>query len=107
MAPNIYLLFSGLIVISYLGIENFFPGLLPNFQISHAILWIFAANILFFLFWKTWFYPTFLNPVRHLPEPKGGFPFIRFGIIHFKRPPSPKILEWINNIPNDGLFRVP
>jgi cytochrome P450 len=107
MAPNIHFLFSGLIFVSFLGIRNFYPGFLSDFHVSHAILWVFFANILLFLFWKTWLYPTFLDPLRYLPEPKGGRPFLRFAGILFKRPPSPKILEWINNIPNDGIIRVP
>jgi cytochrome P450 len=107
MASNIHFIFSGLIVATFLGVQHFFPHLLIGFQLSHDIFFLVIANILLYLFWNTWFYPTFVDPLKHLPEPQGGLPFIRFGGEQLKRPPSLKVLKWINTIPNDGLLRIP
>lgn len=89
----------------YFGIRSVFPNL--DTDLKGVVYLIVAANTILFLIWRTWIYPAFFDPLRHIPVPKGGYPGIGFGFEQFVRPPSAKVLGWLNNIPNDGLLRYP
>lgn len=46
-------------------------------------------------------YPTYLSPLRYLPSPKQAPLLQRL----LTEPDYDKLIEWINEIPNDGLIR--
>ncbi|CAG8957287.1 hypothetical protein HYFRA_00010710 [Hymenoscyphus fraxineus] len=66
-----------------------------------------ALNFLIWILWAGFIYPHFFSPLRHLPQPKGGWPIIRFGGSGFQRPAGQRFLEFIETIPNEGIIRVP
>ncbi|KAF2179552.1 cytochrome P450 [Zopfia rhizophila CBS 207.26] len=108
MALRLYFFpFATLAVIASLATQRSLLDLWLGLQLSHIVLIILGSNTLLFALWKAWVYPSFLDPLRHLPSPRGGLPLIRYGPEQFKRPPSEKVLGSLNSIPNDGLLRYP
>ncbi|OCK81565.1 putative P450 monooxygenase [Lepidopterella palustris CBS 459.81] len=84
-------------------------SLFPHFANNRP----FSAQLLIFLVlsfgcWATWLiliYPFFISPLRHLPRPKGGsYPLIGHGYLMFSRPPGNYLLEFIKEVPNDGII---
>ncbi|KAI9845089.1 MAG: hypothetical protein M1837_005093 [Sclerophora amabilis] len=81
----------------------------PDYVLSHSYVWT-AVQLFALLFsiWATWivvFYPKLFSPLRDLPQPAGG----SFLMGHFSRimkePSGAPAVEWLNDIPNEGVIR--
>ncbi|KAJ5951585.1 uncharacterized protein N7479_009998 [Penicillium vulpinum] len=67
-----------------------------NFILLHSILWaIFILEV----------YPRFICPLRSLPAPKGGYPLVGYGFSRFRKPVGSDHLQFIRDVPNNGLIR--
>jgi len=81
---------------------------IPKYLPHNPFVWTFvrtiAANLLFFLVYRIFIYPFFVSPLRHLPGPNGGLPFLGNGLVLFSKPPGQDFLKWITEIKNDGLI---
>lgn len=62
---------------------------------------------LLFSFYRTYIYPNFLSPLRHLPQPKGALPLIGHDLALFQQPPAQDLGRWIRELENDGLEFLP
>ncbi|KFH45382.1 Cytochrome p450 protein [Hapsidospora chrysogenum ATCC 11550] len=60
-----------------------------------------VACIAWLLLYHIVLYPSFLSPLRRLPSPKQA-PFRRRWL---SEPTYEQLVEWINQVPNDGLIR--
>lgn len=87
-----------------IGILEFLPQLRPTGGLGRLAFGLFLVNfgLITIYYWMIW--PFFFNPLRSLPGPKGGNPFIGFGPAQFERPPGENLRRWVKNIPNDGLI---
>jgi hypothetical protein len=61
------------------------------------------AGSLFFASYKTYIYPNFFSPLRHIPQPDGALPFIGHDLAAFQQPPAKDFGRWMREIENDGL----
>ncbi|KAJ5683057.1 hypothetical protein N7462_006222 [Penicillium macrosclerotiorum] len=64
-------------------------------------LYALAANVTLMTLWNVFIWPLFLNPLRHLPTIHG--PFIGAKVF-LRQPRGTIIVEWLKNIPNEGLI---
>jgi hypothetical protein len=62
-----------------------------------------VTELLLFSFYKTYIYPNFLSPLRHLPQPKGALPLIGHDLALFQQPPAQDFGRWMRELENDGL----
>ncbi|KAJ5756253.1 hypothetical protein N7533_005796 [Penicillium manginii] len=81
--------------------SRYLEGLNPR----DLLLLISSTILVLWVFYKIEIHPRFISPLRHLPAPKGGYPFIGYGLIRFKKPIGPDYLKFMDEIPNDGLIR--
>jgi hypothetical protein len=65
-----------------------------------------VTELLLFSFYKTYIYPNFLSPLRHLPQPKGALPFIGHDVALFQQPPAQDFGRWMRELENDGLVII-
>jgi len=66
-----------------------------------------VAEVLLFSIYRTYVYPTFLSPLRHLPQPKGALPLIGHDLALFQQPPAQDFGRWMRELENDGLVHLP
>ena len=66
-----------------------------------------VIELLLFSFYKTYIYPNFLSPLRHLPQPKGALPLIGHDLALFQQPPAQDFGRWMRELENDGLVNSP
>src|SRR6266516_3506910 len=66
---------------------------------------IFLLEFLIYQLYRSFLYPQFFSPLRHLPEPPGGsFFYGHWKTILREQGGSPH-RRWINSVPNDGIIR--
>jgi hypothetical protein len=74
---------------------------------SAYCLILLVAEVLLFSIYRTYVYPTFLSPLRHLPQPKGALPLIGHDLALFQQPPAQDFGRWMRELKNDGLVHLP
>ncbi|CAD6441612.1 7d2618ea-c7bb-4b64-8afa-f24a2cca4826 [Sclerotinia trifoliorum] len=66
---------------------------------------LYLLQFIGFVIWRVILYPFYFSPLRHLPSPKGG----SWWNGHWKRisgePTGQPMLDWIEEVPNDGIIR--
>ena len=107
---------ASLLVLSYARLE-IFSGQHVTVLLFLSMGMASAVTLIYRLF----IYPTFFDPLRHLPGPKvrllqhrwflakiiqGGLPLLGHALEQARRPPSLKYGEWIRDIPNEGLLSL-
>jgi len=80
------------------------PQYLPKHPLLYVFLRLFAIQFALVAFYKLTIYPRFVSPVRHLPHPKGARLIVGNGLNLSKLPRGSGFLEWMREIPNDGLI---
>ncbi|OJD29677.1 cytochrome p450 [Diplodia corticola] len=75
----------------------------PN--ITTAIPVLLAFNCSVWIFWLVIVYPVFFSPLRHLPEPKSGYPHYARWLVLTDKFVATEYLRWIKEVPNNGLIR--
>ncbi|KAJ8603584.1 hypothetical protein MRB53_042127 [Persea americana] len=103
---DLFLIAFVVTVLEAFGIIYFAPQLRPSGSI--AWLWVPALvlNLFIALLYKCYIYPDLLSPLRHLPGPGLGSPFIGHVVKQFSNPPGEHMRPWIDDMPNDGIIRV-
>ncbi|KAF2499486.1 putative P450 monooxygenase [Lophium mytilinum] len=85
-----------------------FPHALPQATLKSLFFILSVTNFGFYAVWRVFIYPFFFSPLRHLPGPKGisrgEYPLIGHGLSMFSRPPGGHLLEFMKEVPNDGLI---
>ncbi|KAF2810260.1 cytochrome P450 [Mytilinidion resinicola] len=85
-----------------------FPHALPEATLKSLFLIFALLNFGVFAVWRVFIYPFFVNPLRHLPGPKGiskgEYPLIGHGFTMFSRPPGGHLLRFMKEVQNDGLI---
>ena len=61
------------------------------------------VGFLIFAIYKTYIYPNFFSPLRHIPQPDGSLPFIGHDLAAFQQPPAQDFGRWMREVENDGL----
>jgi hypothetical protein len=72
---------------------------------AYALILLISALFLGSIY-KTYIYPNFLSPLRHLPRPGGALPFIGNDLA-LLQPPAQDFGGWMREVHNDGLVRLP
>ncbi|PMD41152.1 cytochrome P450 monooxygenase-like protein [Hyaloscypha variabilis F] len=80
------------------------PQLLPE-RFSRAVIRFFAYDLFLAVFYTVFIWPFFFNPLRHIPGPTSYNIFYGNGTAQFSKPPGQEMLNWVQDIPNDGLLR--
>ncbi|KAG4029847.1 hypothetical protein MFRU_014g01420 [Monilinia fructicola] len=66
---------------------------------------LYLLQFVLFAIWRVILYPFYFSPLRHLPSPKGG----SWWNGQWKRisgePTGQPMLDWIQDVPNDGIIR--
>ncbi|ODA81815.1 hypothetical protein RJ55_00320 [Drechmeria coniospora] len=70
---------------------------------AFATLWL--AQFVAWLAWSTLVYPSFLSPLRHLPQPKGAHWLFGHGKYLLSQAPGGALRDWITTLDHDGLIR--
>lgn len=82
--------------------------LAPRFSVAASYLWTFvalySASLLSNFAWTVIIWPKIFSPLRHLPHPTGDNFFIGQFPRILKEPSGAPMIEWMNEIPNDGLI---
>ncbi|KAL1628053.1 hypothetical protein SLS56_006094 [Neofusicoccum ribis] len=66
---------------------------------------LFGLNLSVWVFWNVFIYPFFFSPLRHLPEPKSGYPHYARWLVLTDKFLATEYLRWIKEVPNNGLIR--
>ncbi|KAM3086566.1 hypothetical protein ACMFMG_000698 [Clarireedia jacksonii] len=93
-------------VLSYILVDRR-PDLLLFSQPTYVgtFVQLLLLQFLAFAIWRVFLYPHYFSPLRHLPSPKGNSWWNgQFGRIA-REPTGAPMLEWINEVPNDGIIR--
>ncbi|KAF1817023.1 cytochrome P450 [Eremomyces bilateralis CBS 781.70] len=104
MASGKLPLLIGSSLIESLAIITFLPQYLPANPLVWTLSRVLAVNSGILLVYLIFIYPFYISPLRHLPSPGNGIPIIGLGAAMFKRPPGQDFLNWVTNVPNDGLI---
>ncbi|KAM0715206.1 hypothetical protein Q7P37_009671 [Cladosporium fusiforme] len=71
---------------------------------EHYLALLLAGSLLFATY-RTYIYPNFFSPLRHIPQPSGALPFIGHDLAAFQQPPAKDFGRWMREVDNDGLIR--
>ncbi|KAF1963090.1 cytochrome P450 [Byssothecium circinans] len=84
---------------------HLFPRILPNATLTSFVLIFTTLNLTVFILYHRFIYPTFLSPLRHLPQPlRGSWPLLGHGLTMFERPPGAGHLRFMKETDNDGII---
>ncbi|PIA95983.1 Cytochrome P450 3A9 [Cercospora beticola] len=82
-----------------------FPRFLPETSIYYLFSRLLGLQLLCLAIYKLFIYPFYVSPLRHVPGPKGGLPLLGHAMAEFEHPAGATFLDWMKQIPNDGLIR--
>ncbi|KAK3388707.1 cytochrome P450 [Sordaria brevicollis] len=71
---------------------------------TSLVLAILAVNYAFFFVWKLYLWPVYFHPLVKFPAPKAMNLFRIFARFQGKAPPGQKLLELVQDTPNDGII---
>lgn len=77
---------------------------LPEHPLVYVFIRLLGLQILGYFVYAVFIYPFYIDPLRHIPGPKGGHFLLGHGMSMLKKPPGSDFALWVKNIPNDGLL---
>ncbi|TGO62202.1 hypothetical protein BCON_0021g00150 [Botryotinia convoluta] len=89
------------------ALVSYKPDTLLSTQPSYlgTFVQLYLLQFIGFAIWRVILYPYYFSPLRHLPSPKGG----SWWNGQWKRisgePTGQPMLDWIQDVPNDGIIR--
>ncbi|KAF5878704.1 putative cytochrome p450 97b3 protein [Botrytis fragariae] len=89
------------------ALVSYKPDTLLSTQPSYlgTFVLLYLLQFIGFAIWRVILYPYYFSPLRHLPSPKGG----SWWNGQWKRisgePTGQPMLDWIQDVPNDGIIR--
>ncbi|KAF2089548.1 putative P450 monooxygenase [Saccharata proteae CBS 121410] len=86
-------------------VKTLIPDQNLRIPITPIVLGLISLNFALWVIYKVFIYPFFVSPLRHLPQPKGGYPILAHGLVLLDKPPGAMFLRWMKEVPNDGLIR--
>lgn len=92
-------------VVGALALSRLAPQYLLKDSILRTGVALYFAQLFLFFLWTVLLYPRVFSPLRHLPQPGGNSFFMGQWSRIVKEPTGTPMIQWMNEIPNDGIIR--